>query len=159
MKRSPMTTAILLGIAGLIPFIATLAIIVLRPHDAPAATQTMIAYGACILSFLGAVHWGFALAPGNTTPLALNLQRLSFGVLPSLVAWGALLVLILGQAPRIALLILIAGFFATVLGETIGRGKEIVAANYLTMRWGISIVVMAILLAVLVLDLMGARGG
>lgn len=159
MKRTPMTTAILLGIAGLIPFIATLAILVLRPNAAEAATSAMIAYGACILSFLGAVHWGFALAPGNTTSRTLNLQRLSFGVLPALVAWGGLLVLLLGGAPRFALLVLIVGFFGTVLGETIGRGKEIVASNYLTMRWAISIVVLAILLATLVLDVIGVRTG
>ena len=160
MNRAPFTIAVLLGIAGLIPFLAGLAVIVTDPTRAPVATTVMIDYGACILAFLGAVHWGFALEPGGIVPEArLNNQRLLFGVLPALVGWLALLVLSLAQAPRLAIAILIAGFFATIVAETVGRGRDIVPGNYLALRWAISIVVLAVLIVALFIEAVGMRQG
>lgn len=158
MSRSPFMTAALLGAAGLIPFLVALAIIVTDPTRAPVATTVMIDYGACILAFLGAVHWGFALEPGGVVAdPRLNHQRLVFGVLPALLAWAALLVLTLATAPRFALAILIAGYFATIVAETVGRGRNLVASNYLAMRWAISIVVLAVLVVALFIEAIGMR--
>lgn len=160
MNRSPFTTATLLAAAGVIPFLVTLAVIITRPLEAPVATVVMIDYGACILAFLGAVHWGFALEPGGiVTDGRLNHQRLSFGVMPALIAWVALLVLTLAAAPRVALGVLIAGFFATILAETIGRGRNLVASNYLAMRWTVSIVVLAVLIVTFFVLVAGMRQG
>lgn len=160
MTRSPFTTATLLAIAGLIPFLAALAAIITQPTRAPAATVFMIDYGACILAFLGAVHWGFALEPGGVVlDTRLNHQRLTFGVVPALIGFAALLVLTLGAAPRAAIAVLIAGFFATIIAETIGKGRNIVASNYLTMRWGISIVVLAVLIVTFFIEVIGMRHG
>ncbi|KAK4053188.1 hypothetical protein OIV83_001923 [Microbotryomycetes sp. JL201] len=77
-----------------------------------------IAYGAVLLSFLGAIHWGFEFAKyggvlGNT--------RYVLGIVPCVVGWGSLLL-----APQYALLTQWAGFFgawyidqqATVRGLT-----------------------------------------
>ena len=50
--------------------------------------QRFTTYSACILSFLGAVHWGgamYAPAPG-----LLSLVQFTWSVLPPLYAWGAL---------------------------------------------------------------------
>ena len=47
------------------------------------------AYGACILSFLGAIHWGYALA--KTSELKPDWSTLGYSVTPSLIAWVALL--------------------------------------------------------------------
>ena len=153
-------TASLLGAAGSIPFLAALAVIVTKPLDAPAATVAMIDYGACVLAFIGAVHWGFALEPGGVvSDSRLNHQRLTFGVLPALIGWVALLILTLAAAPRVAIAILIAGFFATIVAETVGRGRNIVASNYLALRWTVSIVVLAVLLVTLFIQLIGMRHG
>lgn len=160
MTHRPMTTATLLGIAGLIPFILCLVAVLLRPLNAAAATAIMIAYGAVILSFVGAVHWGFALEPGGVVMSdRLNHQRLSFGVVPALIGFLALIFLMLIPSPALALATLIAGFFLTIVGETIGRGRNLVAPNYLTMRWGISIVVLAILLVDFFVIVIGMRVG
>lgn len=151
-------TAILLGAAGLIPFLAALAVIITAPTSASAATVAMIDYAACTLAFLGAVHWGFALEPTSMmNDPRLNHQRLVFGVIPALIAWLALMTLTLASAPRIATAILIAGFFATIVAETVGRGQNLVASNYLAMRWAISIVVLAVLIVVLFIDMVGMR--
>lgn len=58
----PPPLVLLLGLLGLIPFIVTayLAAAWQAPADLRALTA-LIAYAAVILSFLGGVHWGFAL--------------------------------------------------------------------------------------------------
>ncbi|MDD2876346.1 MAG: DUF3429 domain-containing protein [Acidiphilium sp.] len=158
MTRSPFTTATLLTAAGAIPFLATLAIVITQPINAPEATVAMVDYGACTLAFLGAVHWGFALEPGGVVDdPRLNHQRLTFGILPALIAFAALLIMTLAAAPRAALIILIAGFFATIVGETIGRGRNLVAANYLALRWTLSIVVLAVLFITFFIEVIGMR--
>jgi hypothetical protein len=52
-----------------------------------------------------------------------------------------------------------AGFFITIVVETIGKGRGIVASNYLALRWGVSIVVLITLLVVLFAVLSGMRIG
>jgi hypothetical protein len=96
-----------IGLAGATPFLAGAA----RSF----AVHALVAYGATILSFLGAVHWGLAIGA-----LAIGSQRgakqdalaarLTLSVAPALVGWIALLV-----APGIGLLILAAGV-AAMLG-------------------------------------------
>lgn len=46
-------------------------------------------YGVIIVTFLGAVHWGVALATPLTSPIALKMANSAYvySVLPSLVAW------------------------------------------------------------------------
>ena len=56
-----------------------------------------------------------------------------------------------------ALAILIAGFAATVLTETQLRQKQLLPDGYLWLRWGLSLVVVAVLTTVLVLRLIGAH--
>lgn len=158
MTRTPMMTATLLGLAGTLPFIALLAMIATRPLDASTATVSMIDYGAVILSFLGAVHWGFALEPGGMVRDArANDQRLAFGVLPALIGFLALLCVTPLGAPRLALAVLIAGFFATILAETVGKGRDLVPAKYLLLRWVVSLVVLLVLVATLFITLVGMR--
>jgi len=47
----------------------------------------LLGYGATITSFLGAIHWGFVMRDGSKQSFVL----LGWGVVPSLVAWIALL--------------------------------------------------------------------
>jgi hypothetical protein len=50
----------------------------------------LLAYGAIILSFLGGIHWGLAI---GAVPQSDNMlwPRIALSILPSLVAWAALL--------------------------------------------------------------------
>jgi len=77
----------ILGPAGLIPFAALAAAIWAR---IPEAGPALAAYGATILAFLGAVHWGLALRAPAAERRA-EWARLGLGVTPALVAWVALL--------------------------------------------------------------------
>ena len=105
---------ILLGVAGAVPFVALAAPLapMLDPYlpEAlfPAAYrgEMQAAYGATILSFLGGIHWGFASAGfGGAGAVALPAAtkaarervllagpvRFAWSVVPSLVAWPALM--------------------------------------------------------------------
>jgi len=98
--------ALLLGLAGLIPFWGlTLALL---GHDAlgfdgPGLDLALATYAAIIISFLGGIRWGLAVGA------AAGGGQYALAVLPSLVAWAAL------AAPepwRLAIL----GIVALVLG-------------------------------------------
>ena len=59
-SRVPRTAA-WLGVLGVIPFAAGSFLLLLDTHGhSLVASYLLIAYGAVILSFLGAVHWGLA---------------------------------------------------------------------------------------------------
>lgn len=168
MFRQPFSLASLLAAAGLIPFIGLAAIVLLDPLDSPAAIQVLVCYGAVILSFIGAVHWGFALresahpaagVPLTSAALGAERQLLLFGIIPALIGWIALLAMLHFALPGVALFLLLAGFFLTVVMETIGRGRGVVAANYLAMRWGVSIIVLVALAMVVFAVWTGMRMG
>ncbi|CDS54050.1 hypothetical protein [Polaromonas sp. CG9_12] len=84
----PSTTARALGLAGLLPFVAGAAALAMlqAPGLQAWAGTALVAYGALIASFLGGIHWGLAMVGQQTVSL-----RLGWGVLPSLLAWIAVL--------------------------------------------------------------------
>lgn len=77
----------LLGFGGLVPFVvlALASLIGLRTPFAP-APALLIGYGAIILSFVGALHWGAQLT--SKTPSA---WRFIWSVVPALMGWLALM--------------------------------------------------------------------
>ncbi|MEY2776164.1 MAG: hypothetical protein RLY30_262 [Pseudomonadota bacterium] len=82
----------LLGYGGLIPFfaLALLSLNMEAPQVQSVARQALLAYTVSILSFVGAVSWGIALAhPGLSDSQRHRL--LVYSVVPSLLAWLAAL--------------------------------------------------------------------
>ncbi|ASW01178.1 DUF3429 domain-containing protein [Paraburkholderia aromaticivorans] len=79
---------IALGLAGAIPFVG-LAVLVntFGAHEA-FLRHAMLAYGACIVSFVGAVHWGIWLAAAGSQPHSA--MALGWSVLPAVAAWALL---------------------------------------------------------------------
>ncbi len=124
------TPARLLGPAGLIPF-AGLALASLLGW--PGAVPALIAYGATILAFLGAVHWGLALGAPEAERGA-DLARLGLGVVPALLGWVALLL-----PPSLALGLLALAILGTAAVESLGARAGLVPAIYLRLRWMLSI--------------------
>lgn len=134
MDTTTRRTAWLLGLAGLLPFAAS----ALGSYAAPDSWQgfargALIAYGAVILSFLGAVHWGLALRP-TADEQPFGPARLVFGVAPALVGWVALLL------PDVFSLTLLAlGVLATAGVEQWGQRRRLVPGDYMALRWVLSI--------------------
>ncbi|MCQ8240223.1 DUF3429 domain-containing protein [Rhizosaccharibacter radicis] len=151
MKHLPLF-AILLGLGGLLPFLFCVVAIVAFPSSVPVPRLVMALcfYGACILSFLGGVHWGFALSPdgGGAVPGRRNADRwrLCLGVLPSLVGWAALLVTLV-SSPVLALAILAIGFLLTIAAEVAAQRRGLMPPGYLALRWLLTAVVVLCLLA------------
>lgn len=82
-------TALILGLAGLIPFIAAgLGSLLLGNELAATSLTALGAYGAVILSFLGGVKWGVVL---HDKAALKRWQPLILSVAPSIIAWVALL--------------------------------------------------------------------
>ena len=126
-------TAWALGLAGLLPFLGGVLGLSLGLGW---TGQALAAYGAVILSFLGAVHWGLALAQ----PEVATRERLVGGVVPSLVAWLALL------APLpVALPILASGLLLLAVAETLAARRGLLPGGYLTLRWVLSTIAAAAL--------------
>ncbi|MGG7567528.1 DUF3429 domain-containing protein [Rhodovulum sp. DZ06] len=89
MTRPPLP-AMILGAAGLIPFVSlAISIHMGAAIWADHATQAVLVYGAVILSFMGGCRWGFACAGLGDGP---RFWPLAVSVAPALLAWGAALV-------------------------------------------------------------------
>jgi hypothetical protein len=149
MSRRLPFLALLLGIAGLVPFIAC-GLYATTQNGSP-ATVALAAYGAVILAFLGGVHWGFALLEPSGRG---ERSRLGLGVVPSLLGWVALL-LVTAVSAEAGLGLLLVAFIATTVVEARGAAAGLVPPGYMRLRYGLSTVVTAVLAVVLVLRLTG----
>jgi len=83
-----------LGHAGLLPFVGGAVATLAGGELGAAAAAALAAYAAVIISFLGGIHWGLGFLTDEPA-------RFAWGVVPSLVAWPALL---LPSAAALALL-------------------------------------------------------
>ena len=129
---APIPEARMAAWAGLVPFIAGAAASLYLPTLGHWGLQwshylmwVQMSYGACVLSFLGAVHWGLALAPNAEARRA----RIMWSVLPSLWAAAAQAVPPLYGAP-----LLIVGFLAALAADSRAQRAGLLPAWYLKMR-------------------------
>jgi hypothetical protein len=106
---TPVLAARLLGVSGLIPFVFPALVIHHTPELGDLDWRALQAdYGAVILSFVGALHWGYALQAGASGRDAW--LRYGWSVIPALLAWVAL------QCPiEIGLRLLAGGLVCAVL--------------------------------------------
>lgn len=130
-----------LGYGGLVPFLLlALGSLLDRQHGA-LWSQALSAYGAIILSFIGALHWGLAM----TLPELRQGQRsawYAWSVVPALLAWISML-----MSPRLAAPLLIAGFIAHYLQDRRLAAQAVLPAWYLPLRLRLSTVACLCLLA------------
>jgi len=126
--RSLPTEVAWLGYGGLLPFVGLLAAIFLDPPQALRWTDALIGYGAVILAFVGALHWGFAISLPDLSP-AQRRGCYIWSTLPALIAWPATVIAVLP-----AVLLLVAGFILHYIQD---RRLQVVAslpAWYLPLR-------------------------
>ena len=95
-----------LGYGGLLPFLVLAPISLVDMHHAPLWSDPLFAYGAIILSFVGALHWGFAMTLADLAE-EQRTGRFIWSVVPALLAWPAVLL-----SPIFAGPLLIVGFIA-----------------------------------------------
>jgi hypothetical protein len=159
MSRRLPNLAILLGLLGLFPFVVfALSVMRAAPGGSSPWLGILMDYGAVVLAFLGGMHWGFARQ--DATPAAeasrTDRGRLLLGVVPALIAWLAL-VLAYVALVEVGLAVLIAGYIVAVAAEDQGRRHGLLPSGSMWLRWGFSVVVVALLVTVLVLRLLGKQ--
>lgn len=123
--------AIGLAWAGVLPFLA-LALAAWVPQWRGLAVPAFLAYAALILSFLGGVRWGRAMAAGAAT------RPFAMAVLPSL--WGWLAWLAMPPGPAIVALALA---FAVVAWWDVRADAMAAPAAFRRMRGMVSAAVVA----------------
>jgi hypothetical protein len=147
-KRHVPRAAAWLGGLGLIPFVAGALMVI--TVEASWAYDPLRYYAAAILSFMGGVQWGLAMtdarAEGESRLLWL---RLSMSVVPSLIAWLALLL----PAP-LDLVVIAAAFGLLLLSDLFAVRQGWAPAWYPRLR----IPLTGIVLAALLLPALGAMG-
>jgi hypothetical protein len=130
---APSGLANALGLGGLLPFVAGAVWLLVGPADPAApslAARVLVAYAATIVAFLGGIHWGLAFThPGGPPP-----ARLSWGVVPSLVAWPALLL------PSATGLALLAGMLVLCYAVDHRAYPQLGLAAWLPLRRRLSVV-------------------
>ena len=131
-----------LGILGAVPFVFLATLVIFT--DAPIrsfAYSLLATYGAIILSFLGGVHWGFAMADNNAmSEKKSTFLRLGTSVVPSIVGWCALL----GIGP-FDLVVIALSFCSILLCEWYYRNNVHLPNWYISLRWPLTLVVVACL--------------
>jgi len=132
---------LVLGAAGALPFILAggAAVFGLAPLGFSAA-EIGEAYGAAILSFMGAIHWGMQM--GRRAP-SLDWALYGASVLPALGAAFALLM----PTPW-SLFVLAGGLTALLVFDLCLGPKGLVPAWYSKLRWPLTIVAAGSLLIV-----------
>ena len=135
-SRVPLT-ARWLGALGALPFFAcALASTVLDGGLQVEAMIALTAYGAVILSFLGGIQWGLAIAAGGG-----KFRRLSVSILPALFAWGGLLL-----PPGTGALVIAAALACVLLVDIKASRNQEAPTWYPKLRWPLTVAAASALL-------------
>lgn len=132
-SSNPATVQIL-GYGGLIPFIGLAVLANVEPAHGFLYRGALLVYGAVILSFVGAIHWGVAMM---TTSLSDQDRRSCYvwSVVPSLLGWITYIL-----SPVIAAFVLILGFLLQYWRDAILARKIEWPVWYLPLRIRLTLV-------------------
>jgi hypothetical protein len=129
----------LFGIGGMLPFaVLMFACWVVQLDWLGFFIRGQLAYGIAILSFLGGVHWGAALALDGLS-LEQSRKALVWGILPALIAWSSTLMGGFGFAA------LMAGFVAVYQADKRQFGWYRIPEWFLVLRFKLTVAVVAAL--------------
>jgi hypothetical protein len=131
----------LLGYGGLVPFVGLVLLAGADLDRTAVWDRALVGYGAVILSFVGALHWGFAMSAAGIEP-AQRRRAFVWSVVPALLAWPATL-----MATSAAALLLVLGFALHYVEDRRLAGFAALPAWYLPLRWRLTIVASVCLLA------------
>jgi len=140
-----------LGWAGLIPLVAASALVWVLARPLPALVLILqMQYAAVVLSFLGAVHWGLALAAyrGGVADGEKGVYegagwgRYGWSLVPAVLGWLAIQL-----PPAAALLLLIVAMAAAWVGDLVAVRRGLMPAWYARLRKPLTLVAILCLTA------------
>lgn len=127
----PITVA-WLGYGGLLPFLILTPLSLIDQQHGLIWSDALYGYGAIIVSFIGALHWGFAIALHDLSDQQRS-QLYVWSVIPALIAWPALMV-----SPILAGPLLVVAFIAHYVQDYRLAGKVLLPDWYLPLRFRLS---------------------
>ena len=131
----------LLGYLGLVPIVFSTALIFIDAQHLMFWKNILLTYAVVILSFLGALHWAFAMTI-ETLTIKQRQSMMAWSVIPSLIAWLALFM------PQVLGCILLSCFFVFALLMDFRLAKSASLPNwYLPLRFRLTLVMTFGLLA------------
>lgn len=136
----------LLGYGGLLPFIGLALLIPFSLDYRPLLAVALVNYGAVILSFVGALHWGFAMTVQDMGAEQRR-DRLIWSVIPALIAWIATLL-----PMPLGCLLLVIGFFVHLRQDRQLLRVMSLPAWYLPMRLRLTLVASVCLLVTAIVE-------
>jgi hypothetical protein len=126
---SPPNAVKWLGYGGLLPFLALMLAALMDHNHARYWAENQAAYGSIILSFVAALHWGFAMTLQGLSDKQRDRVYL-WSVCPPLAGWIALMLL-----PLFSMLLLISSFLAHLwFDRRLTQLTEALPAWYLPLR-------------------------
>jgi len=137
-----------LGYGGLLPFVALAAGSFTAAENAALCRVALVLYGALILSFVGALHWAFAMTLPNLSP-AKRTECFFWSVAPALLAWPpAILIAVSAKISyasvffgyKVAAAPLIIGFVANYIQDVRLARVAKLLAWYLPLRLRLTVV-------------------
>ena len=141
LQRSPPPHVAWLGYGGLLPFVGLVILSGVDSHRSAAWSGALLGYGAVILSFVGALHWGFAMSAPGLDPTQRR-RAFVWSVVPALLAWPATLLDGSGAA-----FLLVLGFALHLAQDHRLAGPAALPPWYLPLRWRLTLVACTCLLA------------
>ena len=130
-----------LGYGGLLPFVVLAVAVWVDISHSSLWRDALVGYGAVILSFVGALHWGFAMSQSDMTTHQRT-RSFVWSVVPALMAWVAL-----SMTPKYASLLLVAGFLIHFWQDMCLVALVDMPAWYLPLRLRLTLVACISLLA------------
>lgn len=118
----------LLGYGGLIPFLGLAVLANIDPDHGILYRGALLLYGAVILSFVGAIHWGVAMIDRDLSDQDRRACYL-WSVVPALMAWASYIL-----SPIAAALVLVLGFILQYWRDMTLARKLVWPAWYMPMR-------------------------
>lgn len=143
------TSARWLGAAGLIPPMLLLAVLLIGPSAfRPAAIYLALSYSALILSFIGGTWWGLAAQ----TNLRASPWIWLVAIAPSLIAFVAVGVWVMGKAPGPSLWVLGGSLIGALGVDLMLAGNGLCPPGWLRLRTPLSIGLGGITIVVAILS-------
>jgi hypothetical protein len=132
-----------LGLAGVVPFLFLSGLSWFQgPYQAPSQFALMT-YGVVILTFVGALHWAFAMIADGLSERE-RVRHYLWSVVPALLGWIALLL-----PPASTLILLLMGFWSHFLLDRQLVARATLPGWYLPLRLGLTLTASLALLAAL----------
>lgn len=132
-KKAPAVVAVL-GYGGLIPLMLLAGAALWETSHSSLWRNALFAYAAVILSFVGALHWAFAMTLNDLDEGRRN-SIYVWSVVPAMIAWLALLLPLKMASP-----LLVVGFVAHYYQDSRLEKSTAIPGWYLPLRLRLTVV-------------------